>query len=301
MRKFFMFICVLLVLTMNVALATENDIEEPSGEILKATIYERPEDMHPNGVNIEIGTASYWLEVKAGFSGDVEANVSYQWYESEDDNIENIKPIEGETKEIFIPEQVLGTKYYCVGVTTTANGKSFTEYTKLLEATFTKKLISEIMIVGVIEPVSGEKPQKSAAPYTTYDLNDYYGYDVKKVSWFPEDDVFEVGKEYSVNIDIEYWDNVEFDEELYVTVNGKEARFVDADNGTGQVSFTFEKLEEEKKYTDVFQEKGEAESSGEKFENTQVEVVDGATLAIMFAVAFIFAFILVSILTKKRK
>lgn len=299
MKKFFIFICTILIFMVNSVLAIENDANEQSGEIVKATIYERPEDMHPNGVNIEIGTASYWLEVKAGVSGD--ASVTYQWYESEDDNIANINPIEGETKEIFIPEQTLGTKYYCVGVTTIANGKSFTEYTKLLEATFTKKLISEIMIVGVAEPVSGEKPQKSATPYTTYDLNDYYGYDIKKVSWFPEDNVFEAGKEYSVNIDIEYWDNVEFDEELYVTVNGKEARVVDAGNGMGQVSFTFEKLSEEPKNVDIFNEKRGDESSGEKFENTQAEVVDGTTLLVMFIIAFVFAFIIVSILMKKRK
>ncbi len=300
MKRFFTLICILVILTMNVAFATEADLKEPSGEQIKATIYERPEDMHPNGVNIEIGTASYWLEVKAGVSGDTDAKVTYQWYESKDDNIENIIPVVGETKEVFIPEQTLGTKYYCVGVTTTANGQSFTEYTKLLEATFTKKLISEIMIVGVVEPVSGEKPQKSASAYTTYDLNDYFGYDIKKVSWFPEDDVFEVGKEYSVNIDIEYWDNVEFDEELYVTVNGYEANFVDADNGKGQISYTFAKLEEEQKSVEVF-----AENSGDKVQENKTEIenetVSGSTLLVMFVVAFCIAFAIISVIMKKKK
>lgn len=300
MKKFFTFILILLILTINVVLATESELEEPSGEMLKATIYERPEDMHPNGVNIEIGTASYWLEVKAGVSGETDAKVTYQWYESEDDNIENITPVVGETKEVFIPEQTLGTKYYCVGVTTTSNGASYTEYTKLLEATFTKKLISEIMIVGVAEPVSGEKVQKVAKAYTTYDLNDYFGYDIKKVSWFPEDDVFEVGKEYSVNIDIEYWDNVEFDEKLYVTVNGYEANFVDADNGTGQVSYTFEKLEEEPKSVEALDS-----NSGDVVQKTQTEIesetISGSTLLVMFIVTFCIAFVFVSIIMKKKK
>lgn len=299
MKKLFVYICILLMLTINTVLATENDKIEKSGEMLKATIYERPEDMHPNGVNIEIGTASYWLEVKAGVSGEVDAKVTYQWYESEDENIENIKPVVGETKEVFIPEQTLGTKYYCVGVTTTSNGQSFTEYTKLLEATFTKKLISEIMIVGITEPVSGEKPQKLASAYTTYDLNDYFGYDIEKVSWFPEDDIFEVGKEYSVNIDIKYWDNVEFDEELYVTVNGYEANFVDADNGMGQVSYTFKKLEEEPKNMEV-----SLENSGDVVKENKTEIenetVSGSTLLIMFVIAFVLSFIIVSIITKKR-
>lgn len=300
MKKFFTFILILLILTINVVLATESELEEPSGEMLKATIYERPEDMHPNGVNIEIGTASYWLEVKAGVSGENDAKVTYQWYESEDDNIENITPVVGETKEVFIPEQTLGTKYYCVGVTTTSNGESYTEYTKLLEATFTKKLISEIMIVGVAEPVSGEKVQKVAKAYTTYDLNDYFGYDIKKVSWFPEDDVFEVGKEYSVNIDIEYWDNVEFDEKLYVTVNGYEANFVDADNGTGQVSYTFEKLEEEPKSVEALDS-----NSSDVVQKTQTEIesetISGSTLLVMFIVTFYIAFVFVSIIMKKKK
>lgn len=300
MKKFFTVILILLILTINVVLATESELEEPSGEMLKATIYERPEDMHPNGVNIEIGTASYWLEVKAGVSGETDAKVTYQWYESEDDNIENITPVVGETKEVFIPEQTLGTKYYCVGVTTTSNGESYTEYTKLLEATFTKKLISEIMIVGVAEPVSGEKVQKVAKAYTTYDLNDYFGYDIKKVSWFPEDDVFEVGKEYSVNIDIEYWDNVEFDEELYVTVNGYEANFVDADNGMGQVSYTFEKLEEEQKSVEV-----PDSNSGDVVQKTQTEIeseaISGSTLLVMFIMAFCIAFVFVSMIMKKKK
>lgn len=300
MKKIFTIILILLISTMNVALATESELKEPSGEQVKATIYERPEDMHPNGVNMEIGIASYWLEVKAGVPEETDAKVTYQWYESEDDNIENITPVVGETKEVFIPEQTLGTKYYCVGVTTTSNGQSFTEYTKLIEATFTKKLISEIMIVGVIEPVSGEKIQKVAKAYTTYDLNDYFGYDIKKVSWFPEDDVFEVGKEYSVNIDIEYWDNVEFDEELYVTVNGYEANFVDADNGMGQVSYTFEKLEEEPKNVEVFDK-----NSGDVVQKTQTEIesetISGSTLLVMFIVAFCIAFVIVSMIMKNKK
>lgn len=300
MKKFLLLFCINLLLITNVAFATDLMPTENSGEQVKATIYERPEDMHPNGVNMEIGTASYWLEVRAGVSGESDAKVTYQWYESEDDNIENIKPIAGETKEVFIPEQTLGTKYYCVGVTTTASGESFVEYTKLLEATFTKKIISEIIIVGVVEPVSGEKVQKLASPFTNYDLNDYYGYDIKKVSWFPEDDVFELGKEYSVNIDIEYWDNIEFDDDLFVTVNNKEAKFVDAENGTGQVSFTFEKLEEEQKNVDILP-KESGEKNGDIVETLEDETVDGNTLAIMFVIAFVVAFIIVSIVTKRRK
>ena len=280
-----------------------NDVESSSssGEEKKAEIYLRPEDAHPNGVNIEIGTASFWLEVGARISGDSGETVSYQWYESKDGTMENIVKVEGETKPIFIPEQKIGTTYYCVGVITTVNGKSTTEFTKLLEATFTPKMIDKIWIVGVKTPVSGETIEASAQQYTDYDLNDYFGYEITSVNWTPDDELFKVGQAYTVNISIEYWDNIEFTSELDVRVNDNEATIEELSDGKSAIiSYTFEEIkedfeepsgEEEKDDNDFKVDNEVYESKNENAEETKVEV-STVILVTVFVIIVIFSLML---------
>lgn len=283
----------------------EENKEEPSkDEEIKAEIYLKPEDAHPNGINMEIGTASFWLEVGAKVSGESGAIVSYKWYESKDGTMENIKEIEGETKPIFVPEQKIGTTYYCAGVVTTANGKSNTEYTKLLEATFTPKLIDKIWIIGVKEPRIGEKAETTAEQYTDYELNSYYGYEITSVSWSPDVTEFREGQAYTVNIDIEYWDNVEFTEKLDVKVNEKDAEFEENPDGNGAtISYTFEAIEKlieiEKKDED------KNANSGEELNNnntqTQNENNEKAEITTIILVTIFVTLIIFSVFTLKRK
>ncbi len=209
-------------------------------ENIKATITLRPEDNHPNGINMEVGTASYWLQVEASYSGEEDAVISYQWYESKDGSMDSIVPVPNETNSVFIPEQKIGTTYYCVGVMTTAKGKTNIEYTKLLEATFTPKIIDKIWIIGVNEPVPDEEISNEAEPDTDDELNKYYGYDIIGVSWTPDDKVFRKGVKYTANIDIEYWEDTEFVDKLEVKVNNQNAKLEKTGDTTARISYTFE-------------------------------------------------------------
>lgn len=232
-------------------------------ESLKANIYLRPEDTHPDGINIEVGTASFWLEVGASVSGDSGETVSYQWYESKTGSMDDIVAIDNETKSIFIPEQKIGTTYYCVGVITTLGDESVTEYTKLLEATFTPKVIDKIWITEVKEPRAGEVADYNASQYTDYELNNYYGYEITSVKWYPDDKVFKEGVEYRVDIQIEFWDNVKLTDKIDVKINEMKADFKkDEASDTAIVSYTFNKLEKnDEKINEISGEK----KSGENF------------------------------------
>ncbi len=308
MRKNFLLLVITFVMILPVLVfatgsneGSSNESEKinnkESGEIeeVKAEIVTRPEDLHPDGVNMEVGTASYWLEVEAKVSGDVDATISYQWYESKDGTIENITPIEGETKSVFIPEQKLGTTYYCVGVTTTYNGKSTTEYTKLLEATFTTKVIDIIWITDVVKPVSGERMEEKASPYVAeYDLNSHYGYDIEQVSWTPDDKFFEDGKEYTINISIKMWNDVELADDLDVRVNNQEAKFEKTGQDTAVISYTFDKVGTESDIT----------NSGEKTNIEYKETVEKDSLSmsaiILTTICIIVIIFAIIVITKRQ-
>ena len=233
---------------------------------LKANIYLKPEDLHPNGVNMEIGTASFWFEVGASISGDSGESISYQWYESKTGNMDDIVAIKNENREIFIPDQKIGTTYYCVGVTTKLGDESTVEYTKLLEATFTPKIIDKIWITGISEPNIGSKSSASANQYTDYELNNYYGYEITSVSWIPNDKNFKENVEYRVDVGIELWDNVELADKVDVKINDMVANFTyNEGNNNAIVSYTFDKLSMQKEESG---EQGEEQISGDNnFEN----------------------------------
>lgn len=239
MKRDFVLLLVLMCFVLPCCVcATEVNLEE-----LKAEIYLKPEDAHPNGVNMEIGTASFWFEVGAEVSGESGETVSYQWYESKTGSMDDIVAIENENRAVFIPEQRIGTTYYCVGVTTKLGNESIVEYTKLLEATFTPKMIDKIWITDVKEPEIGKQPSISAEQYTDYELNNYYGYEITSVSWAPADEAFKEGVEYRVDVAIEFWDNVKLTDEVDVKINNMKADlFLDDAQDSATVSYSFEKL-----------------------------------------------------------
>lgn len=300
-RYFLMIISVVLILLHNFCFA-----EEINWEGKKANIYLKPEDSHPNGINMEIGTASFWFEVGANVSGESGETVSYQWYESKTGKIEDIVAIPNETKEIFVPEQEIGTKYYCVGVITRLGNESTIEYTKLLEATFTPKVIDKIWITNVVEPSVGEEPSMSASPYTDYELNNYYGYEINSVKWIPNDSTFKEGVEYRVDINLEFWDNVKCADKLDVKINSADAEFIKNESSSEAViSYTFDKLEIQENEKDTPNK--ETEESGEtnlEIENIVIESnnedekldMSAIVLSTMFVIVLIFA-----LLSMKRK
>lgn len=304
MKRFFVLSLILICLLLPcVCFATDVNIED-----IKANIYLKPEDTHPNGVNMEIGTASFWFEVGAEVSGDSGESITYQWYESETGNMDDVVAVKNENREIFIPEQKIGTTYYCVGVTTSLEDKSTTEYTKLLEVTFTPKMIDKIWITNVSEPNIGEQPSMSAEQYTDYDLNDYYGYEIKSVKWTPDDETFKEGVEYKVDINIEFWKNVKFTNEVEAKINNLDAEYILNENQDGAtISYTFKSLEkndEEKNFEDnneVAKVSGDENLSDKVNDDNSVEDekldMSSIILATVFVVIIVFS--LMTIVKKK--
>ena len=305
MKRFFILLVIIICFGMTgIVCAANINIED-----VKANIYLKPEDTHPNGVNMEIGTASFWFEVGAEVSGDSGESIAYQWYESKTGNIDDITAIKNENKEIFVPEQKLGTTYYCVGVTTKLEEESTTEYTKLLEVTFTPKMIDKVWITNVIEPSIGEQPSMSAEQYTDYELNNYYGYEITSVKWTPNDEIFEEGVEYTVNIDIEFWENVKLTDKVDTKINNLDAKFVKNNTQDGAtVSYTLKSLE---KNTDeennvisneaqMENKSGENNLSDISTDDKSVEAekldISSIVLATIFVVIIVF-----SLMTAKKK
>lgn len=298
---FLLIIC--CVFMTGIVFATDGGLDEmnkspdtPKLEDLKAEIYLKPEDSHPNGVNMEVGTASFWFEVGARVSGDFGETVSYQWYESKTGNMDDLLLLSGETKSIFIPEQVIGTTYYCAGVITSLGSESIVEYTKLLEATFTPKMIDKIWITEVKEPIIGERPNEMASQYTDYELNNYYGYEITSVKWTPSDDVFKENVKYTVDVEIEFWDNVEFTEKVDVKINNMEATLKkNADGETAVVSYTFEKPSKNTSSGDYVQsgdeeiEYGNSEyATDEKLDLSVIILSTICAIIVVFALVLIF-------------
>lgn len=307
MKRFFvLFILLNCFIMLGVVYATDINIED-----VKANIYLKPEDTHPNGVNMEIGTASFWFEVGAEVSGDSGESVFYQWYESKTGNMDDIVAVESENREIFIPEQKIGTTYYCVGVTTKLENESTTEYTKLLEATFTPKMIDKIWITNVNEPSIGNQPSMSAEQYTDYDLNDYYGYEITSVKWTPNDDTFKEGVEYKVDINIEFWENVKFSDKVDAKINGMEAEFIQAETqDSATVSYTFKSLEnnnDENNDEQENQEENTKDNSGENNLNNKTvdessvesEKLDMSSVILSAFFVVIIVFALMTMMKKK--
>lgn len=297
MKKIMILILALLCLNIScLVYATDVNLND-----VKAKITLRPEDIHPDGINMEVGTASFWFEVNATVSGESGETISYQWYESKTGKEEDIKPIKNETNSIFVPDQEIGTTYYCVGVTTTLGDEFVTEYTKLLEATFTPKIIDKVWITNVKEPAVGEKPSNLAMQYTDYELNNYYGYEITSVKWTPEDKVFKEDVAYTIEVEIEYWDNVEFANDVDAKINEMEAKFKPNTLGeSALVSYTFEKLTTEK------QDENSKIDSGELIDdimqNEEIEYapsdddkldLSAIILCTIFAVLMVFALIVI--------
>lgn len=236
MRKTITFLIVMMLLVLPCF------VFGASGEESLIDIYMRPEDEHPDGVNMEIGVASFWFMVGAK-SNDPSGEISYQWYVSDTLDENKITPIPDAVTPVLVPAQEIGTKYYCVAVTVKTVEKTETEITKLLEATFVPKVIDKIDIVNVVEPEEGAKPSISADPYTDFDLYDYFGYDIVDVSWQPEDESFKADKDYTINITIEYWENVQISGDTIATINGEEAKLTSIGDNRAIVSYKFEKDE----------------------------------------------------------
>ena len=102
----------------------------------------------PKGGSYYVGD-SVTLSVKASVTDG--GTLSYQWYKTTVNDISTIKAIYKEsdasygTKASFVPEQTVGTTYYCVMVTNTVtkNGKKATSfvYSNLVAVTFSEKIV----------------------------------------------------------------------------------------------------------------------------------------------------------------
>ncbi|MBO4423436.1 MAG: hypothetical protein J5879_08345 [Clostridia bacterium] len=78
-------------------------------------------ELEPLNMTVMIGSD---VKLTATASTTDGGTLSYQWYECPDNDIASAKPIDGATESIYVPEQTVGVRYYCVGVTNELYGDS---------------------------------------------------------------------------------------------------------------------------------------------------------------------------------
>lgn len=89
----------------------------------------------PKGAQLSAGQ-SHTMTVYASNASGI-GTLTYQWYSSDSDNMNNIKAIDGANTSSYTAPEVSGTKYYCVGVWLSKDGqKSTTTYSPLVAVTY---------------------------------------------------------------------------------------------------------------------------------------------------------------------
>ena len=89
----------------------------------------------PKGAELSAGQ-SHTMTVYASNASGI-GTLTYQWYSSDSNNMNNIKAIDGANTTSYTAPEVAGTKYYCVGVWLSKDGqKSTTTYSPLVAVTY---------------------------------------------------------------------------------------------------------------------------------------------------------------------
>ena len=89
----------------------------------------------PKGAELSAGQ-SHTMTVYASNASGI-GTLTYQWYSSDSNNMNNIKAIDGANSTSYTVPETAGTKYYCVGVWLSKDGqKSTTTYSPLVAVTY---------------------------------------------------------------------------------------------------------------------------------------------------------------------
>ena len=89
----------------------------------------------PKGAELSAGQ-SHTMTVYASNASGI-GTLTYQWYSSDSNNMNNIKAIDGANGTSYTAPETAGTKYYCVGVWLSKDGqKSTTTYSPLVAVTY---------------------------------------------------------------------------------------------------------------------------------------------------------------------
>ncbi|MGN0983022.1 MAG: hypothetical protein ACI4O0_09045 [Candidatus Limivicinus sp.] len=89
----------------------------------------------PKGAELSAGQ-SHTMTVYASNASGI-GTITYQWYSSDSNNMNNIKAIDGANSTSYTAPETAGTKYYCVGVWLSKDGqKSTTTYSPLVAVTY---------------------------------------------------------------------------------------------------------------------------------------------------------------------
>lgn len=119
--------------------STTNDPKDTTaggGSTTNTTELQAPKiNTQPKGAQLSAGQ-SHTLTVYASNASGI-GTLTYQWYSSDSNNMNNIKAIDGANSTSYTVPEVTGTKYYCVGVWLSKDGqKSTTTYSPLVEVTY---------------------------------------------------------------------------------------------------------------------------------------------------------------------
>lgn len=122
----------------------------------------------PKGAELSAGQ-SHTMTVYASNASGI-GQLTYQWYSSDSNNMNNIKAIDGANSTSYTAPEMAGTKYYCVGVWLSKDGqKSTTTYSPLVAVTYnTTADGSTGSTTGSTDPAGGlTLPGASASPAPT--------------------------------------------------------------------------------------------------------------------------------------
>ena len=131
----------------------------------------------PKGAELSAGQ-SHTMTVYASNASGI-GTLTYQWYSSDSNNMNNIKAIDGANTTSYTAPETAGTKYYCVGVWLSKDGqKSTTTYSPLVAVTYgsasgnTNGMSGSTgSTTGGLDGSNGLQPQSTATPAPTAAVN----------------------------------------------------------------------------------------------------------------------------------
>lgn len=130
----------------------------------------------PKGAELSAGQ-SHTMTVYASNASGI-GQLTYQWYVSDSNNMNNIKAIDGANSTSYTAPETAGTKYYCVGVWLSKDGqKSTTTYSPLVAVTYNTTADGSTgsttgNTTGSTDPAGGlSLPGSSASPAPTATAN----------------------------------------------------------------------------------------------------------------------------------
>ena len=206
---------------------------------------------HPAGNSMEVGVADFYLEVQANSPDGGE--LLYQWFVSSYSDMHDMKAVAlpddekyGKTSTL-IPPQELGTLYYCVEIVNYSNGRhSRPVLSNVATVTFSPFTLHVADIRDIDQPESTKKPDTTAERHSDDVLSSFYGYDITGIKWAPNDALFAPDTVYSVEIELELWEESIAAEDFVATINGEPASMVSSIGQKYIFSYTFPATEADK-------------------------------------------------------